>query len=114
TPLRLMQGFGMGQVVSLALVAVWRAVEGDRARGMAGYAVAVYFASLAGPGLAGLLVDQLSWRWMFWMIAPGGLFCLACALLWLDLEEAPRPPARLDVFGLLLLLAWITSLNVVL
>jgi EmrB/QacA subfamily drug resistance transporter len=61
-------------------------------------------ASVAGPLLGGLLVDQLSWRWVFYVNLPVGAAALAVIVARLPRSErAERRPV--DVLGGLLLTA---------
>jgi MFS family permease len=59
-------------------------------------------AGLTGPLLGGFLVEQLSWRWVFWVNLPFGL--ASGAVLWLAYHERPEHHQhRLDVAGALAL-----------
>jgi EmrB/QacA subfamily drug resistance transporter len=57
------------------------------------------FASIAGPLLGGLLTDQLSWRWVFYVNLPLGL--VALAVLWLAFTDVhvERPRGAVDYLG---------------
>src|SRR5260370_13313813 len=58
-------------------------------------------APAVGPVLGGLLVDQLSWRWVFFVNVPIGIATLLFGLIFV---QAPREPAAgcFDVAGFLL------------
>ena len=49
---------------------------------------------MLGPVIGGLLVDDLSWRWIFYVNVPIGLVGLALAAELLPSERALGPPAR--------------------
>ncbi|MGW4732919.1 DHA2 family efflux MFS transporter permease subunit [Streptomyces shenzhenensis] len=58
-------------------------------------------APAAAPVLGGLLVDELSWRWVFYVNLPLGLPVVLFGLLFLDRHRGHRP-GRFDLPGLLL------------
>ncbi|GGI94631.1 DHA2 family efflux MFS transporter permease subunit [Streptomyces brasiliensis] len=58
-------------------------------------------APAAAPILGGLLVDHLSWRWVFYVNVPVGLPALLFGLVFLA-EQRGRRPGRFDLPGLLL------------
>jgi DHA2 family multidrug resistance protein len=113
-PLRLVQGYGMGLVVAAAMLILWRSFPRHKEWAMGMYAIGVYSSSLLGPTTGAFLVSVANWRWIFLGNLPVGLL-----LAWLGwrLLPADRPtgnPAPFDSIGLLLLAAWIATLNVVL
>jgi EmrB/QacA subfamily drug resistance transporter len=83
----------MGDIYSLAERAVAQ-----------GYIASVWaISAVVGPTLGGLFVDQLSWRWIFWVNVPlGGL---ACWMLARSFHEEPveRTRAPIDWWGAILL-----------
>jgi EmrB/QacA subfamily drug resistance transporter len=100
---RALQGAGAGGVMTLAMAAVGDIVA-PRERGRyQGYIQAVFvLASVAGPLLGGVLVDHLSWRWVFYVNVPIGL--AAFGLLGRQpAAAARRRGARIDVLGAVLL-----------
>jgi len=67
-------------------------------------AVSAVFAVGGGLGLvlSGVLIDHLSWRWIFWVGAVG--VAAAVVLVYLFVPESPiKTPSRLDIPGALLL-----------
>ena len=77
---RAVQGIGAGGVMTLATASVADLVP-PRERGRyQGYIQLTFLlASLVGPLLGGLFVDQLSWRWAFYVNMPIGGSRLACS-----------------------------------
>jgi EmrB/QacA subfamily drug resistance transporter len=88
---RAIQGVGAGGLFALTHATIGRIVP-PRARGRWQGLVAVTFAvgSIAGPALGGVIVDNTSWRWIFFINLPVG--ALALAVIWLTM---PRRAARL-------------------
>ncbi|MFD0330741.1 DHA2 family efflux MFS transporter permease subunit [Streptacidiphilus monticola] len=66
-------------------------------------------APAAAPVLGGLLVDHLSWRWVFYVNVPVGLPAALFGLLFLA-EHRDRRPGRFDLPGLLLSAAALATL----
>src|SRR3954471_23964148 len=81
---RALQGLGAGGLIVTAMAVIADLVapqERARYMGMIGGVFAV--ASVAGPLLGGFFVDQLSWRWVFYVSLPVGvaaMFVIAAKL----------------------------------
>jgi EmrB/QacA subfamily drug resistance transporter len=75
---RALQGLGAGGLIVLVQATVGDIVsprERGRYQGLFGAVFGV--ASVAGPLLGGLIVEHLSWRWIFYVNLPIGLLALA-------------------------------------
>ncbi len=107
---RAVQGLGAGGVMTLAMATVGDLVE-PRERGRyQGYIQFVFvLASVAGPLLGGLFVDQLSWRWVFYINVPVGVAALAVVSVYLDVPMQRRA-ARIDFLGAGLLAGFVTAI----
>ncbi|WP_242614124.1 DHA2 family efflux MFS transporter permease subunit [Actinomadura roseirufa] len=100
---RVVQGFGGGMVMPIGMTLLLRAASPDRlGRLMSTLGLAILVGPLAGPVLGGWLIDQVSWRWMFFINVPVAVavVALGARLFPRDVPETGRP---LDVPGLLLL-----------
>jgi MFS family permease len=104
---RVVQGIGGGMMVPLLLTLLVQAAGGRRlGRLMSTVSLPVVIVPILGPVVGGLIVSNLSWRWIFYVNVP---ICLVgLVLAWRGLRSfgrpgrgAPRP--RLDVVGLALL-----------
>ena len=100
---RVLQGIGGGMLVPIMQTILAQAAGPKGLTRLIGViAIPVTLAPVLGPVLGGLIVDDFSWRWIFYVNVP---ICLAALVLaWRGLPETtPRPGHRLDVVGLLLL-----------
>jgi EmrB/QacA subfamily drug resistance transporter len=105
---RAIQGFGAGGLVTLSQSAIGDLV-GPRQRGryQGFFSGALAFSTVAGPLLGGVLISDLSWRWIFVATTPLGLASLV--LIYLGLPPATRTKSHdVDYLGALLLAAGTT------
>lgn len=65
-------------------------------------------ATLVGPFLGGFLVQEVGWRWIFYVNIPFGIYCLAI-IAWIFPNHS-HENVPLDLVGALSLLAGLTSL----
>jgi EmrB/QacA subfamily drug resistance transporter len=72
----------------------------ERARASAVVTVPTAIAPALGPVLGGWLVDNASWRWIFYVNLPVGLATLAFVLLFLREHKEPAA-GRFDIWGFL-------------
>jgi EmrB/QacA subfamily drug resistance transporter len=98
---RIVQGFGGSALVSLSLAIVARAFsDHDRGQALGIWASVSAVALAIGPLLGGLLVDDLSWRWIFWLNLP--VCAIGIAITAASAEESRDETAApgIDVPGL--------------
>jgi EmrB/QacA subfamily drug resistance transporter len=109
---RAVQGLGAGGLMSLALSIVGDVIPPrDRGR-YQGYFGAVFgAASVLGPLIGGFLVDQASWRWVFYVNVPIGIVALVVINRVLKLDHVKRH-AKIDYTGAGLLVAGVSALLV--
>ncbi|WP_410173551.1 DHA2 family efflux MFS transporter permease subunit [Frankia nepalensis] len=100
---RVLQGFGGGMIMPICMTLLAQAAGPQRmARVMSIIGVPTLLAPVLGPVIGGVIVDNLSWRWIFYVNLPVG--ALALFLSWRMLPRGDRGSAhhRLDVPGLAL------------
>jgi DHA2 family multidrug resistance protein len=66
-------------------------------RAMAIYGMGIMIGPIAGPILGGLLTENFSWRWVFYVNLPVGLLCLTG--LWALLPAKPKQRRSFDLGG---------------
>ncbi|MEW9108876.1 MDR family MFS transporter [Cytobacillus gottheilii] len=111
---RLIQGFGAGAVMPIATTIVGDIYSKEERAKIQGYLSSVWgISAVMGPAIGGLLVEFVSWRYVFWVNIPLGI--LAIAGLWFFLHEnIEKKKHQIDYPGAFLLTISITALMVVL
>jgi EmrB/QacA subfamily drug resistance transporter len=107
---RALQGMGAGGLMVGAQAIIADIVpprERGRYMGLIGSVFAV--ASIAGPLLGGFIVDNLSWRWVFYVNLPVGALAILIVITRLHLHT-PSIRHRIDVLGAALLSGAVTAL----
>ncbi|HEY6759253.1 MAG TPA: DHA2 family efflux MFS transporter permease subunit [Baekduia sp.] len=100
---RILQGLGGGMIMPAGMTILSKAAGPQRiGRVMGIVGVPMLMGPIVGPILGGWLVDDVSWRWIFYVNIPIGAVALIAATRLLPRDE-PAAHERLDVLGLLLL-----------
>jgi EmrB/QacA subfamily drug resistance transporter len=100
---RVVQGLGGGAMMPLMTTMLMQAARGqDIGRLMSVVALPIALGPILGPVIGGLILGVGDWRWLFLVNIPIGIAGLILAWRLLP-ADAPRPGARLDVIGLILL-----------
>jgi EmrB/QacA subfamily drug resistance transporter len=101
---RVLQAIGGGLLLPVGQTMLARKAGPQRmGRVMAVVAVPAMLAPVLGPVIGGLIVDNLSWRWMFYVNVPICAVALLAAIYWLPRDTERESDARLDTLGLVLL-----------
>jgi EmrB/QacA subfamily drug resistance transporter len=100
---RVLQGLGGGMIMPAGMTILSHAAGHDRmGRVMGIVGVPMLLAPIVGPILGGWFVDDISWRWIFFVNLPIGVIALFAATRILERDE-PKPHHTLDWLGLLML-----------
>ncbi|TDD33662.1 DHA2 family efflux MFS transporter permease subunit [Actinomadura sp. KC06] len=101
---RVLQGLGGGMLMPVGQTMLVReAGPGRMGRVMSVVSVPAMLAPVLGPLLGGVIIDNLSWRWMFFVNVPFCAIALFAAVRMLPRDTDRSADARLDVLGMLLL-----------
>src|SRR6266545_2960980 len=107
---RVAQGIGAAAITSTAFATPADLfVPADRPKYMGLFGAVFGLASVIGPFLGGVLTDQISWHWVFYVNVPLGLIALAFIILKMP-QMASGLRARIDWLGTLLLIGAVVPL----
>lgn len=99
---RLLQGMGGGLLIPVGQTLAYQLYRPHERAGLSAAIMLVgLLAPAISPALGGLIVDTLSWRWVFFANLPLALLALLLAALWLRRESSTQTRTPLDAIGLL-------------
>ncbi|SAL64269.1 EmrB/QacA family drug resistance transporter [Caballeronia udeis] len=112
---RVLQGAVAGPLIPMSqalLLSSWPKEKSSMALSL--FSMIVITGPIVGPALGGWVTDSYSWSWIFYVNIPVGLF--SAAVVWALYRERDTPTKKLpvDLVGLLLLITWVASLQVML
>jgi EmrB/QacA subfamily drug resistance transporter len=106
---RILQGLGGGMVMPAGMTILSQTAGPSRVgRVMSVVGVPMLMGPVIGPILGGWLVDDVSWRWIFYVNVPIGVIALLASFRLLP-SDVSAPHERLDWRGLLLLSPGLTA-----
>ncbi|EGO63955.1 MDR family MFS transporter [Acetonema longum] len=99
---RVLQGAGGGLLTPVGMAMLFRAFSPEeRLQVSRSLILPIAIAPVVGPVIGGFLVEQLSWRWVFYINVPVGILALLFGLMFLH-EHKETSAGRLDLPGFLL------------
>ncbi len=99
---RIIQGAGGGLIMPVGQMILVRASGPRRlARVMGAISVVIVLAPVMGPTIGGLLLDNVGWRWIFYVNVPIGILAVLTGLRKLP-SDAAEEAGRFDLLGLCL------------
>jgi EmrB/QacA subfamily drug resistance transporter len=96
---RVLQGVGGGMLIPVGMAMLYRTFPpAERVRVAGLLMLPTAMAPALGPVLGGLLVTDLSWRWVFYVNLPVGLAAIVFGLVCMQ-ERHEADPGRFDLVG---------------
>ncbi|KUR78168.1 DHA2 family efflux MFS transporter permease subunit [Novosphingobium sp. FSW06-99] len=112
---RVMQGLCGAPMMPMSQTLLLRVFPPQRAAAAMGlWAMTTVCAPIAGPILGGLISDNLSWHWIFFINVPIVILCATAASRLLTRYETPTVKRPIDYVGLALLVVWVGALQIML
>ncbi len=112
---RLGQGFCGGPLMPLTQTLMLRIFPKEKQGAAMGiWAMTTVTAPIMGPILGGVLSDDWSWHWIFFINLPVATFCIAASSRFLRAVETATTKPRIDRVGLVLMVIWIAALQIML
>src|SRR3954466_14052289 len=98
---RVLQGLAGGMIMPIGMITLAQAAGPKRmGRVMSVVGVPMLLGPVLGPVLGGLIVDNASWRWIFYVNVPIALLALGLAAKLLKRDSGRADAGRLDWRGL--------------
>lgn len=111
---RLLQGIGAGAIQPVAMTVVGDLYKLEERAKVQGVLASVWAVSaVTGPLAGGLIVDYVSWGWIFWINLPLGVLTIIGFIFFLHESIEPRQ-VKIDYLGTLLFSISIISLLIML
>jgi DHA2 family multidrug resistance protein len=113
---RVLQGLTGGGLQPLAQAILLETFPREKhGQAMAAYGIGILLAPILGPTLGGWITDNYSWRWIFYLNLPVGIFSLVMMDRFVfDPPYIRRSAGRIDLWGIGLLALGFGTLQVIL
>jgi DHA2 family multidrug resistance protein len=112
---RAFQGLGGGPVVPMAQALMWEIFPlKQRGMAMAVWGIGIMMGPILGPTVGGWIVDNWSWRWIFYINLPIGIVGFLMGTVFLFDSPHTRRPGRVDILGIVLMIAGFGAMQLML
>ena len=112
---RVMQGAVAGPIMPGSQALLISIFPNDkRATALGIWSMTTLVAPIMGPILGGYISDNYHWGWIFLINVPFGIFVSLICWRGLKSRETPTRKLRIDTVGLILLVVWVGSLQIML
>lgn len=109
---RIVQGIGAALLTPGSLALLQASFEhDDRGKAIGAWSGLSGVTTALGPFIGGLLIDQASWRWIFWMNAPLAVLVCLLSLKYVPESRTPGAHSRFDIAGAVLCAAALGGLT---
>lgn len=112
---RFIQGLGGGGLLSNAQTIIMGAFPPEKI-GMANaiFGMGIIMGPTFGPTIGGLITDNFSWHWIFFVNVPIGIIAAFLSYSFVTNDPSAVKPKRIDYWGILFLIIGVGSLQFVL
>jgi MFS transporter, DHA2 family, multidrug resistance protein len=112
---RILQGAVAGPLIPLSQSILLGSYPKEKSSlALALWAMTATVGPIVGPALGGWITDRYSWSWIFYINIPVGLFAAGVTWAIYKTRETPSKKVPFDAIGLLSLIAWVGSLQIML
>lgn len=112
---RVMLGLAGGMIIPLSLTLLLRVFPAEKATlATIVWAMTTTVAPIAGPILGGIISDNAGWAWIFFINVPVAAIGAAGLVYLLRGRRETTARSPIDVVGLVLLVIWVASLQILL
>ncbi|MCD8378311.1 MAG: DHA2 family efflux MFS transporter permease subunit [Candidatus Gastranaerophilales bacterium] len=112
---RVIQGIGGGILMPLSQSILLQEYPANRkGDAMAVFVFSVMVSSIMGPTVGGLLVDNISWQWIFIINIPVGILSLIIIPMIVNDTKRQTEKEAVDFLGVVFLVLWLFSMQIVL
>ncbi|SEC77687.1 drug resistance transporter, EmrB/QacA subfamily [Paenibacillus sp. GP183] len=101
---RCLQGIGATMIMANSQAMVRQVFpDHERGRALGMNAIFISVGTLSGPAIGGLLLEFISWPWLFWINVPIGLAAFVLGIRWFPGSESRGVKTKIDIIGSFLL-----------
>jgi DHA2 family multidrug resistance protein len=112
---RIVQGAVAGPLIPLSQAILLGSYPKEKSsHALALWAMTATVGPIVGPALGGWITDSYSWSWIFYINIPVGIFAAAVTWIIYRTRESPVKRIPIDKIGLLSLIGWVGSLQIML
>ena len=112
---RILQGAVAGPLIPLSQAILLGSYPKEKSsHALALWAMTATVGPIAGPALGGWITDSYSWSWIFYINIPVGIFAAGVTWAIYRTRETPTKRLPIDKVGLISLIAWVGSLQIML
>jgi DHA2 family multidrug resistance protein len=112
---RILQGAVAGPLIPMSQAILLSSYPKEKSSmALALWGMTAVVGPIAGPSLGGWITDSYSWSWIFYINIPVGIFSAGVTWALYRKRDTPTRKIPIDVVGLLLLIFWVASLQVML
>ncbi|WP_339821234.1 MDR family MFS transporter [Paenibacillus sp. FSL R7-0216] len=99
---RIIQAMGTGMLMPLVMNVIMTIYPPEKRGGAMGiFGLVVMFAPAIGPTISGLIIDGLTWRWLFYLVLPFALLSIIIgAVVLKNVSKVTKP--RVDLLSIVL------------